>query len=236
MITANVYTRVLLVTFGDSLGTGFTIEVDGRQYLVTARHVATGPKANGPLRIAEGDALVPVSNLGLRVPDEPGIDVAVIALTSQLTRTLPLATTMAGLTWGQDVYFLGYPFGLRSAPLPSDRGRPLAFVKHAQHSGEYIDERGDRVLVLDGMNVPGMSGGPVVFRQPGSHEFQVLGVVQSYMKHPAPVLDATGTETDMTVVSNPGIVFAYNIEHAVRLASSMANGATVAPGWDPMHA
>lgn len=232
MITANVFHRVLLVTFGDSLGTGFTIEVEGRQYLVTARHVAAGPESNGPLRIVEDGVLVPVPNLGLRVPDDPGIDVAVVALASQLTHALPFPATMAGLTWGQDVYFLGYPFGLQSSIL-DDRGRSLAFVKHAQHSGEYTDESGNKLVVLDGMNVPGMSGGPVVFRESGSAAFKALGVVQSYLKHSAPVLDEAGSKTPMTVVSNPGIVFAYDIAHAVRLASTMANGASVTTDWEP---
>jgi hypothetical protein len=44
MITANVLTRVLRchIKNGDSYGTGYTISVDDRQYLVTAKHMVEG--------------------------------------------------------------------------------------------------------------------------------------------------------------------------------------------------
>ncbi|MDA8201303.1 MAG: serine protease [Chloroflexi bacterium] len=232
MITANVYTRIVFVAFGDSMGTAFTIEVDSRQYLVTARHVATDRAA---LTVSEGDAFVPVSTRDLAVPDNASIDIAVLALGTQLTRTLPLPATMDGLIWGQDVYFLGYPFGMRSLPQPYDRMRPLPFVKHAQFSGEFVDGDGSRVLVLDGLNVHGMSGGPIVFRPRNSNNFQIAGVVQSFFKRLSPVLNPNhadvlhpdGAETGDVVITNSGIVFGYNIDHAVQLARALGTGVQV---------
>ena len=40
MITANVIYRVFRLKVGPETGTGFTIEEEGREYLVTARHLA----------------------------------------------------------------------------------------------------------------------------------------------------------------------------------------------------
>ena len=39
MVPQNVLTRVFNLRMGSQTATGFTIEVDNRQYLVTARHV-----------------------------------------------------------------------------------------------------------------------------------------------------------------------------------------------------
>jgi hypothetical protein len=41
MITTNIYTRVYRVHFGGSAGTAFSIEVEGKQYVVTAKHLLT---------------------------------------------------------------------------------------------------------------------------------------------------------------------------------------------------
>jgi hypothetical protein len=42
MITTNVYQRVFKIKYASSIGTCFTIEVDSKQYLITARHVVDG--------------------------------------------------------------------------------------------------------------------------------------------------------------------------------------------------
>ena len=44
MITANVIHRVLWVRCGTATGTAFALDVDGREYLATAKHILTaGP-------------------------------------------------------------------------------------------------------------------------------------------------------------------------------------------------
>ncbi len=39
MTIANILNRTFHMSYGGSTGTCFTVDVDGRQYLVTARHV-----------------------------------------------------------------------------------------------------------------------------------------------------------------------------------------------------
>jgi hypothetical protein len=179
LITANVFCRVLFVQVEDMLGTAFTIEVDGRQYLVTASHVATAGTGAGPLRVSNGEELAVVPVVDIAVATSDHIDVAVLAPAVQLTRTLPLPPTMDGLAWGQDVFFLGFPYGLQGEPRMMNEGRPLAFVKRAQFSGEFLED-GGRVMVLDGHNVKGMSGGPIVFKAGNDSRFRVAGIVQSF--------------------------------------------------------
>ena len=38
MVPSNILTRVFSLKVGDERASGFTIEVDGKQYLITARH------------------------------------------------------------------------------------------------------------------------------------------------------------------------------------------------------
>ncbi len=45
-LTSNVLRRVFLIKVDNNEGTAFTIEVDGRQYVVTAKHMVTST-ANG---------------------------------------------------------------------------------------------------------------------------------------------------------------------------------------------
>jgi len=54
-VTGNVYTRVFEIKVGGSAGSAFTLDLDGRQYLVTAKHMVAGLKAKDSVTIYEND-------------------------------------------------------------------------------------------------------------------------------------------------------------------------------------
>ena len=65
MVTSNVLTRVFALRIASQQASGFTIEVDGRQYHITARHAVP---ASSPTRTLEvfrkrelGTVVVPVT-------------------------------------------------------------------------------------------------------------------------------------------------------------------------------
>jgi hypothetical protein len=136
----------------------------------------------------------------------------------------PLEPTSAGLTLGQQVYFLGYPYGLStagSAPLPPGFGE-IPFVKSGIISA--IDSRnpGATILYLDGQNNPGFSGGPIVFWHAESAMFRVAGVVGGYRNEALPVLKRkdlskpqASAYNDLYTRANSGIVVGYDIGHIV---------------------
>jgi S1-C subfamily serine protease len=180
-ITSNVFRRVLMIrpAGSDSFGTAFTLEVDGRQYLITAKHVIEGLKAEGTVELRQGETWSPVHVTVFRC-DDP-IDIAVLVPPKQLTVTYELEPTMKRIVYGQDVYFAGFPYGLFTSGQNVNAGLPLAFIKKAVISATTSD-RGAVVMFLDGHNNPGFSGSPIVYRDLGQNRitFKLAGVVSGF--------------------------------------------------------
>ncbi len=242
-LTTNVYNRVLLIRVGGETGTGFTLDVDGRQYLITAKHVVAALGAQGTLMIYKKQAWQAVPVTVFRC-DDP-VDIAVLIPPAQLTVSAPLEPTSKKLRYGEDMFFAGFPYGLRSSAPALNGGYPVAFVKKATMSGE-MSENGATMFVLDGYNNPGFSGGPLVYRdvdRPG-FAYDVAGVVKGFRADLAPVykreevtpdqITADDVAKDRIVHTNNGrtlrlsdigevvklnsdLLIAYNISYAIAL-------------------
>lgn len=220
--TSNVLYRVLRIRTPESTGSAFTIEVDGRQYLITARHLLRGFGSEGEVELwMEGRW----SRFGARAiyPSRESVDVAALDLGRPVTVNFPLEASAGGLTLGQQVYFLGYPFGLGTpgAPVPPGFGE-IPFVKSGIVSA--MDDRDPEanLLYLDGHNNPGFSGGPIVFWHAESRRFRVAGVVRGYRNEALPVIKRKNLDdprapahNDLYTRGNSGIVIGYDIRHIV---------------------
>jgi S1-C subfamily serine protease len=177
---SNALLRVRLIQVGDEYGSSFTIEVDGRQYLSTAKHVVAGLKDRKSMILIckkVGDCS-PIDVTVLRC-DDP-IDIAVLVPSKQLTVSFPLEPRDAGIRFGQDVYFLGFPFGSQFTTKGPSAAYPIPFIKKAILSSEVTGD-GATKLFLDGHNNFGFSGGPIVYRDldQGGYVFNVAGVVSA---------------------------------------------------------
>jgi hypothetical protein len=221
--TSNVLYRTLKIKTATSTGSAFTIEVGGKQYLITARHLLPGFGSEGEVELwIEGRW----SRMRARAiyPSREAVDIAALDLGKAVTITFPLEPSSGGLTLGQQVYFLGYPYGLGtsgSAPVPPGFG-DLPFLKSGIVSA--VDDRDPEasVLYLDGQNNPGFSGGPIVFWHAASRSFRVAGVVRGYRNESLPVLKkkdlddpAAPAYQDLYTRANSGIVIGYDIRHIV---------------------
>jgi hypothetical protein len=222
--------RVLRLRTPAGTGSAFTIEVDGRQYLVTARHNLGNFGAAGEIELWLNGRW---SRAGVRAiyPVKESVDVAALDLGRTLTVTYPLEPTSVGLTLGQQVYFLGFPFGLGTAgpeALPTGFGQ-IPFLKSGIVSAFDTRDPQATVLYLDGQNNPGFSGGPIVFWHAESRRFRVAGVVGGYRNESLPVLkrrdlakpDARAYN-DLYTRANSGIVVGYDIRHAVQAIRAAA--------------
>lgn len=202
-VPAQCLERTLRVNVPGGGGAGFTITRHDRQWLVTARHVVEGHSASDIQLVWRAG---PVTATVSRVPDlNPGADVAVFALDNPVTPELNLRATSHGLTWSQDVYFLGYPYGLQIRNLQN-----FPLVKKAIVSGKEIGAQGVGVWLLDGINNPGFSGGPVVFQREGTSQWNVAAVVSGFLTEEIAIAGSP-----LAVPANTGIILAYDVHHAI---------------------
>ena len=224
MITTNVLFRVFHIAWGDSTGTAFTIDHASMQYLVTARHVVKGIGSGDSLRVFHEEQWKNLSVDVVGIGDGDA-DVAVLSCPIRLSPSFDLAASQANLTYGQQIFFLGYPFGMDSGGEKINRGLPLPFVKSGIVSAL---EFGDvSKIYLDAHGNRGFSGGPVVFAPMGGSatDLRVAGVVASYPASLLPVVDQNrnritdpeGKPVGLYVQENPGIVVAIGIRHVIKL-------------------
>ena len=211
MISANFIHRTFRIRCGDSVGTGFTVDIDGKQYLVTAKHVV---KDFGPTVHLEvfGNGAWTFVPAHLVAHGADSVDLSVLAPSAPMSPpNLPVVASSDGLVYGQDVYFLGFPDGVLSAVIFGDAGHPLPFVKRALFSCFAGD-----LYLLDGHNNPGFSGSPVVFGRSGAPPNCVAAVVSGYHGLPEPVF-LERRKTALTYLHNTGIIITYKIETALAL-------------------
>ncbi len=225
MIPAQVIYRVFRLKVGEKAGTGFAIEEDGKEYLVTARHFARPLRGDCQIELFKDGAWSPlnISTVGHAAGDT---DISVLAPSRCLTpaRPLPLQASSKGLVYGQDAYFLGFPYGISDLIL-GETGCPLPLVKRATVSSLF-----GKPYLLDGHNNIGFSGGPVVFQPAEKGKFQIAAVVSGYRGQPEHIVDAKGDETQFRYVSNTGIIHAYDVNEAIALIRSNPIGIDLKQG------
>ena len=200
MITSNFIHRTFRIKCGNSVGTGFTIDIDNKQYLVTAKHVvqAFGPAVELEIFENETWSSIPAK----LVAHHPGdVDISVLAPAKPLSPSnLPIIASSEGLIYGQDVFFLGFPYGVLSQVIFGKSGYPLPLVKKATFSS-----LAGNIYLLDGHNNPGFSGSPVIFSQGNGPPTHVGGIISGYRFSQEPVfLDKTATT--YTYRENTGII------------------------------
>jgi hypothetical protein len=228
MVTASALQRTFRFNYGSANGTCFTIDIDSRQYLVTARHLVQG---------AEGKIVVQLYHdgqwkdlacevVGLATGDP---DIAVLAPPFQISPSHSLEPMTPGdIYLSQDAFFLGFPYGLHCEVGGDINSQfPIPLVKKACISLMHLVGP-NKYLLLDGHNNPGFSGGPVVYSPVGKglSEIRVAGVVSGY-RYEWDKVYMGDQETQLSLRYNTGIIIAYSIHHAVEIIKKKPTGALV---------
>lgn len=225
MVTAEVICRVLKIKYKDQMGTGFTIERNNIQYIITAKHILktpTGYEKNGIIEIMSNKVFCPY-NADIFYHSNDDIDVAIIRVNSGtiLTAVYNNYYKTEGLALSQEVYFLGYPYGLEMNFSAKPMGDlPVPLVKKACLSAFY-EENNIQCLLLDGYNNPGFSGGPVCAKIGTDSTFSICGIVSGYLNNRIPVLNDNGIGTKHYINENAGIVKAYDILYAKEIIDAI---------------
>lgn len=214
LITSNVLQRVYLIKYGSKYGTAFTIEVDNKQYLITAKHNLPAIKAeNVTIEMFQEKTWKKLEIKVVKIKNSK-VDIIILAPPFQLSPVRPFHPTLDDVIVSQDLYFLGFPYMINFDDKGLNRKFPLPFIKKGILSALDISKKKGTILYIDGHNNPGFSGGPIVFWNTAKKQFHVGGVIQGYRAEKSKVYSQKG-DTGLETYTNTGIIIGYSIDHAV---------------------
>lgn len=232
-VTIGMYQRVWKIKTKHYNGTAFAIDVDGREYWVTAVHLLTGAKSKPYGRI--NAKTITLSMLAPRIPNnatseqwinktftvlQPKEDVDIVVLAPQ-ERILDVdsigPSTKARPLFGGECAFAGFPYGGGWRMTLNNQSYWAALTKRCSISGVDSDAK---LFFLDGINNEGFSGGPVFIGT--GDEQQILAVVSGYITEPAEVIkgEPAPNEPKDIVKLNSGFILAYGIGIAEELVKA----------------
>ncbi len=228
IVTMNILQRVFHISYGNGTGTCFAIDVDGKQYLVTARHIVPSIGDSDVVQIFH-DGKWKVLSVRL-VGHAPGeVDITVLAPAIQIS-SHPVVINQ-GLYYSQDVFFLGFPYGFTHGHEGVLDNYPIPFIKKATVSS-MGDRKNDDAIYLDGHNNPGFSGGPVVHVDTKTGDMVIAGVISGYVETQEPVYDAQ-SQAVLNYGYNTGIIRAYLVGYAIKLIRANPIGVELDPNPTP---
>ena len=226
MITANIIKRTYHISINNDIGSCFTIEHKGEQYIITAKHVIDSEEfKNGDeitVQIFHEEQWKKIKCI-VFIHNNSEIDIAILKTKQLQFIQLPIKIGNERIIYGSDVYFLGFPYGMFS---PDDDGMlnqkfPIPFVKKGILSA-IITKYDITSFYLDAHNNKGFSGGPVFIVNPNeNNEVSIIGVNVSYIKHDN-VIDIEEQDEDGQLYNekfeyyeNSGIMESQSIVHAI---------------------
>lgn len=218
MITSNIIHRVFYLKSPKSnkIGTCFTLDIDNKQYFVTAQHIVEDLKDGEKICLFYKNKWeeYQVTLIG----HSKSSDISVFAIKSLLLTAPPITGTTAKIVYGQDLYFLGFPYGYYTDVGEINRGFPLPLVKKGTLSN--LPTKDCQYLLIDGHNNLGFSGGPVVFKNSDSSDFFIAGVITGFYKE-------HDEKDEILENTNSGIIEAPVIKYALDLISENPVGTEI---------
>ncbi|MGB8888513.1 MAG: serine protease [Candidatus Korobacteraceae bacterium] len=213
-VPTEILERTIFIKAGNEEGTAFTVDYQGKMYLLTARHVVAGlPTTNATIQVWQDEHWKEYKTVKTIFPASSDVDIAVFETSEKVPTPYEIKPqdTSGVVTMGQQVWFLGYPFGIASH---FQGGKRAPFMKRGTMSAIDATSPDAVVIYIDGFNNPGFSGGPIVFWDFSKHAYEILGVVQGYKEDSAKIL-INGQHVNTQLLVNTGILAGYSIKHAM---------------------
>lgn len=218
MITSDVIGRVYLLKIGVNFATGFFIDVDKKQYLVTAKHFGQDFTDHTKLLLFF-DNVWHDFDAELIGHAEGSIDISIFKFSGIIANPDLMLQPDQAILYGQDVYFLGFPYCEYGQADTNFNGRPLPFARKAIVSNITEGPNNEHINYLDGHNVPGFSGGPVVYATPGTLDFKVTAVISGYKS-----IEQQIDGSILKIKINTGTIITYGIKHALDIINKNPKG------------
>ena len=160
-VPTEIMQRTIFIKVGNEAGTAFAVDYQGRMYLVTARHVVAGlPATNATIQVWQDEQWKDYKTVRTIFPTNSDVDIAVFETAETVTTPYAIKPNdgTGGATMGQQLWFLGYPFGIASH---FQDGKRAPFMKRGTMSAIDATHSDAVVIYIDGFNNPEFSGGPL---------------------------------------------------------------------------
>ena len=223
-VPAEIWNRVLHVRNPRNGGTGsaFVIEVDGNEYICSARHIFEGGYSNIiEIRYNHNWVPVPIDIIGAGLDDDDVIVMRSTEFRKIVPGSFPVLTSTAKMVITQEAFLLGYPFRWESYLKGISNEWPFPIVKHAIITSMPTDDR-PRQLILDCQINSGFSGGPVALNILGTKNWAIVGIIKG--SYNEPVSDSKGL---LTTPVPTGFSVATDIHCVTNLISGRSSNAPV---------
>lgn len=218
LVSVNALSRTFHVKCGPRSGSCFALDVEGRQYLVTATHLLKARNAGAVVDILHGGKWKP---LDVQVVGQGPAQVDVMVLALKFRIALPelgAVPSLDGLEPGQDAFCLGFPRAEWGGGAGQAQRFPTPFVKKACVSAMPDGSSAARTLYLAGQAGGGFSGGPVVFQAAADRDPHIAAVISTFECDGEPVYLGTD-QMHLSARHNPDIIVSYDIQHALDVIS-----------------
>lgn len=224
IIGSSFTNRVFMIKYGEAKGTSFVIDVDGKQYFVTAKHVISEAKENDSIGIYSNGVF---KDYTLHLIGHHNIaDISVFSIDFRSPNIVKGDIPCVGEpVYGQDMVFLGFPFAMTQDEVSKivNNGYPLPFCKKATLSA-IMQEGGGNLFMMDGINNPGFSGGPVIYYNIKLKKNCIGAVISGYIAQQDNVKNKNGDIPGILSISNSGLIRSWSIGYAVDLINQNPTG------------
>jgi S1-C subfamily serine protease len=210
---ASHFARVFHIRCGSETGTAFVIDVDGRQYLISARHVVAAAEDTASIELHRNGTWT--AYVVTVVGKDDVADISILSLQERLVGPgHAVEVNAAGCRVGQTVFFLGYPLGLRG-PNAFTPEFPVALVGRGTLA-TFSSAHSPPGAFLSANAPPGFSGAPIFFVHSESGNATLFAIlIQSYA-YEMPTRDPLKNPNGSVLVDS-GIVGCVFISHALAL-------------------
>jgi len=221
-ITSEIISRVFHMKYKSGTGTTFLIDKDSTNYFVTAKHILEHAKFGEKITIEiYQDSLWKTLSGNVYFDTTKNVDVALIKPKGLNFVQSGISLKNIPMILGDEGFFMGFPYGLSTSDAGGiNSGFPFPLMKKAVYSGSSTENE-IFIILLDGHNNPGFSGGPVLFKdrfKSGDNKFHLVGVVSAYVNQQNELVTPFGT---MKYSENSGIIISYGKKHIDKIIETI---------------
>lgn len=214
MINTNILQRVFFVKYWNNVWTAFTIEVNNKQYLISAKHIFSWFDKSDNIEIFHQNQRKKILVEAIFC-DKDTIDIIAFKLPLQISPKYEIIPSFGNIILSQDVFFLWFPYSFAAPDFELNRWFPFPIVKKWILSAMWIkDEYWNELFLIDWHNNKWFSWWPVVFFENNSRKLHIWWVISWYYIDQKDIQEQT-----KFIQENSWLFYGYSIKYIVDVLS-----------------